>query len=345
MSRRLSQWLQQHWYRRQISWLGYLLLPLSALYALLAQLDQRRKRRRASAVVNPCPVIVIGNISVGGTGKTPLLIAIAEHLQAQGFKPAVVSRGYGGQASYPYAVSASSTAAESGDEPLLIFQRVQCPVVVAPERNTAIALISQQHPEIDVILSDDGMQHYQMPRDIEIAVFDHQRLWGNGLRLPAGPLREPLSRLEQVDFIVHNGAAQSHSDSGSARASTGYAAMQLEVSPLQPVNAASPPRDLAKLAASSATVHAVAGIGNPWRFFNSLIAQGFAVIAHPFADHHQYQSSDLAFDDDFPIIMTEKDAVKCRHLSNHQLYYQPVNARFHDSDFLSALTQRLQSLS
>ncbi len=200
----MTQLFEYIWYKSPF--LGYLLWPLSWVFRLLAQ--QRKlsliNRRAPDFSV---PVIIIGNITVGGTGKTPLVIAVIEYLQAQGYQPGVISRGYGGNAEYPMQLNAQTTAAESGDEPLLIAQACNCPVVVSPNRYQACEYLLKNN-SVDVVISDDGLQHYALPRDIEIVVFDGQRGLGNGLCLPAGPLREPVKRLSSVDFVVVNGEAK-----------------------------------------------------------------------------------------------------------------------------------------
>lgn len=304
--------LQESWYRR--TWFTWLLLPIAWLFCLLVAL--RRGLYRLGMLRSerlPVPVIVVGNISVGGTGKTPLVIALVELLRAQGWKPGVISRGYGGAANnWPQPVNADSDAYWIGDEPLLIAQRSGAPMVVGPDRIAAARQLLASH-EVDIIISDDGLQHYRLQRDVEIAVVDGARRLGNGHCLPAGPLREPAGRLKQVDIVVVNGGA------------SGELAMVLEPQP--PRSLADEQRTQPLTALRGQPVHAVAGIGNPQRFFRMLEAAGLEIIPHPFPDHHRYLAADIDFGDAAPVLMTEKDAVKCRTISDGRHWYLPVSAR------------------
>lgn len=322
----MSQELVSAWYRGHP--LLWLLWPLSLLYALITWLRRFLYRRGwLSSQRFSMPVIVVGNITVGGTGKTPLTLALIDFLREQGYRPGVVSRGYGGHAEYPYCLGDRSTAAESGDEPLAIFRRTGIPVVVDPVRARAVSWL-QQHTDCNVVLSDDGMQHYALARDIEIVVIDGARGLGNRLLLPAGPLREPLSRLQSVDFIVVN---------GESVVWPGASVMQL-----QPQAWLSVRHDGAgSLPASGARVHAVAGIGNPQRFFAQLQVQGFDVVPHAFADHHDYDAGDFVFPESLPVVMTEKDAVKCADFAAENWWYVPVQAVL-PPVFLEGLLQRLR---
>ncbi|OMH25257.1 tetraacyldisaccharide 4'-kinase [Motiliproteus sp. MSK22-1] len=297
------------WYGK-IPWL----LPLWPVEKLFVFLAHRRRTAFGKGLKTvwqaPVPVIVVGNISVGGVGKTPVVVHLVELLIQFGFRPGVVSRGYGGNApDYPYRVVASSNAADSGDEPLMIAQRCGCPVVVDPDRAQACRALLESG-EVDVIISDDGLQHYRLSRDIEIAVVDGARGLGNGHCLPVGPLREPPARLDEVDFCIVNGGGWKHCNSYP---------MSLNVSSIQTL-LAEPVQLL------PGKVNAVAGIGNPQRFFKTLRSLGFEVIEHSFADHHHFSANDLLFDNDFPVIMTEKDAVKCRAFAADNRYYLPVSA-------------------
>jgi len=307
--------------------LSIVLLPLSVLFRIVVSV---RRFAYKSGVLHshklPVPVIVVGNITVGGTGKTPLVIWLVEALRAAGHQPGVVSRGYGGNAEvWPQAVNADSDPAMVGDEPVLIARRAACPVVVAPQRVAAARRLIADYA-CDVVVCDDGLQHYALRRDAEIAVIDGERRLGNGRCLPAGPLRETAARLRSVDLIVLNGAA-----------SSGECGMQLSGSVAQSL--AGPPRERDLGEWRGTTVHGVAGIGNPGRFFAHLRGQGLNVVEHPFPDHHRFQAADLHFEDDLPVIMTEKDAVKCRGFAGPQHWYVPVSARI-DGD----CQQRLQRL-
>lgn len=287
------------------------LLPLTLIFCCLVFI--RKALYRLSILPSyhaPVPVIIVGNISVGGTGKTPLIIDLVKQLRARGLKPGVISRGYGGESSrWPVTVSATSTAREVGDEPCLIYQKTAVPLVAGPSRKADIETLLSQH-DCDIILSDDGMQHYALKRDLEIAIVDAKRGFGNGLCLPSGPLREPRSRLKQVDLILYNGGA------GDA------ASFTLQADSYEPLSAQSSAQPLSGLMGEK--VHAVAGIGHPQRFFDMLTDQGLVVIPHAFPDHYQYQQGDLDFADDLPILMTDKDAVKCQGFSRPGLYTVPV---------------------
>lgn len=320
--------LEQQWYEGGP--LPWLLLPVSFLFGLLTSLRRLCYRiGLCSSCKLPVPVIVVGNISVGGTGKTPMVEYVARLLADQGYHPGIISRGYGGKAEqWPQAVTADSDAALVGDEPVLIASRTGMPVVVGPQRVLAAQTLLQQHPKADVIISDDGMQHYALQRDIEIAIIDGERRLGNGWLLPAGPLRESALRLKQVDLVVVNGEA-----SGA-----GEYAMHLELAEAHLLNG----NETKSLATwQGQTVHAVAGIGHPPRFFRALQQFGITVIPHPFPDHYAYSPQDLMFDDDLPILMTEKDAVKCRRLELEQAWVVPVTAQL-DKTYNEQLLNRLK---
>ena len=328
-------WLVRSWYGKS-PWL-LVLLPLSLIFYLLSSL--RRWLYRVGLLASfkaDVPLVVVGNISVGGTGKTPLVIALVKQLQREGFTPAIISRGYGSKADqYPYFVDANSSATCSGDEPLLIAKRTAAPVVIDARRGRAIAALQARYPECDVIISDDGLQHYAMQRDVEIAVVDGKRGFGNGYLLPAGPLRETVSRLRSVDFLVTNGST------GLSLPGESFA-MQLAVSAVITLDGSQ--SVVPTSWQLSKRVHAVAGIGNPQRFFDTLQAQGFEVIPHAFDDHHRYRIEDLQFDDELPVLMTEKDAVKVRELSlaGGEYWYLAVDAELPDA-FFNQLVAGIQS--
>lgn len=309
---------QQHWYEDRAS--PWWTLPLAGLYGSVTTLRRALYRRGwLKAVRLPVPVIVIGNISVGGTGKTPLVIALVEALCTRGFSPGVVSRGYGGTARLPMLLDAQSDPVVVGDEPVLIRIRTGVPVAVGVDRPDAARLLIDEGA--NVIIADDGLQHYALARDLEICVVDGMRRFGNGRLLPAGPLREPLSRLRSVDFTVCNG--------GEPQANE--VPMRLELG--DAISLAEPLRRTPLPDFSGAAVHAVAGIGNPARFFESLRAFGIEPVEHPFPDHHRYAAVDLDFGDSLPVLMTEKDAVKCRDFAGPGRWYVPVAARLPDSFF------------
>jgi tetraacyldisaccharide 4'-kinase len=286
------------------------------------------------------PVVVIGNITVGGSGKTPLVIWLVAQLRAAGLVPGVVLRGYGGSAVVSRAalkVDADSNAALVGDEALLLRQRTGAPVAVCRDRVRAARLLIEQG--VNVIVSDDGLQHFALARSFEIAVVDGSYGLGNGYLLPAGPLREPLERLEHVDAVVINGEgdfwimANASSGPGARRPGTaaGLASsrpftMRLSGERLWSLDPKGDPVSLASLAGRR--VHAVAGIGHPQRFFELLRAAGLEVIEHPFPDHHRFREMELQFGDDLPVLMTEKDAVKCRAFAGTNRWYLPISASF-----------------
>jgi tetraacyldisaccharide 4'-kinase len=340
----LSARLQAIWYRGgQPPW------PLRALarvFGVAVRLRQAayahglcRSRRVAK------PVIVVGNLTVGGSGKTPLVIWLAQQLRERGLHPGVVLRGYGGVAvagRRPCLVSPDSDVAVVGDEALLLRLRTGVPVVVGRDRvGAAQRLIAAG---VDVVIADDGLQHLRLARDFQIAVIDGARGLGNGYLLPAGPLREPAERLARVDAVVINGERAGPLDAAGTGTYPLPAAqprfvMHLSGDWLRTLAGSGEPVALSGLAGQR--VHAVAGIGNPARFFAQLTAAGLEVIAHAFPDHHRYRAAELEFDDGLPLLMTEKDAVKCRAFAAANRWYLPVAASFTAAD-ASALLARLQ---
>lgn len=297
--------LDRHWYR--LSWVSVLLAPLAAVFALVVA--GRRALYRSGLLATrrfPVPLVVVGNLTVGGTGKTPLVIWLVEHLESQGHRPGVVARGYGGAARHwPQQVRGDSDPMIVGDEAVILAGRTGRPVCVAPDRAAAVEALLKHH-DCDVVISDDGLQHYGMSRDIEIVVVDGERRFGNGLPLPAGPLREPRSRLKRADLVVYNGGVQ--------RGDDGEYTMRMRAPKL--VSLSEGGGELALEDLRGQRVHAVAGIGNPRRFFDLLRRFGLNVIEHAYPDHHRFRPEEIRFDDDLPVIMTEKDAVKCRRFAD-----------------------------
>lgn len=336
----LDQSLQRRWYGSP-GWL-WLLLPLAWLYRSIAATRRALYRLRLLRSWRaPVPVIVIGNINVGGTGKTPLAIALCEVLQRAGFRPGIVSRGYGARpGSFPHIVSMDDSAAGSGDEPLLLARRTHCPVVIAPRRADAAQALLARY-DCDVLLCDDGLQHYALRRDIEVAVIDAARGLGNGHSLPVGPLREPPSRLRSVDAVLWNGAVPGAVLPQLRGAATQHA-FTLEPSALVSLDDAQsvPPRTWCR---QHPRVHAVAGIGNPARFFATLRELGCEVIEHAFPDHHVFTAADLLFDDALPVVMTEKDAVKCDALELPRHWFLQVRAVLPQS-LGAAIVDKLRAL-
>ncbi|MCP4695568.1 MAG: tetraacyldisaccharide 4'-kinase [Gammaproteobacteria bacterium] len=308
-----------------------LLTPASWLFCFAAKTRKfayqhgLRTTYRASV-----PVIVAGNICVGGSGKTPLVMWLVQFLKEHGFKPGIVSRGYRGKASqWPREVFPSSDPRMTGDESVLLACRTGVPTTVAPKRRQAIELLLKKH-DCDIIISDDGLQHYAMNRDIEIAVVDDMHRHGNQRCLPAGPLREPVSRLDDVDFVVSKGASYNNEFS-----------MQYHAKPLCTLLDDRVTQPLHHLRGQK--VHAIAGIGNPERFFNRLQELGIKATRHVFPDHYFYNADDIYFDAKTPVIMTEKDAVKCREFAGPQHWYLPIDAHLpaeFGRDLLNLLKQR-----
>lgn len=306
-------WLTNSWYRPSL--LTWLLLPLSWLYRLIIMLRRQAYRTGIfKQLALPVPVIVVGNISVGGSGKTPFVIWLALFLQKQGWRPGIISRGYGGKADYyPCSVHHDSLAAQVGDEPLLIHRRTQCPVVVAADRIAAGQQLLAEN-NCNIIITDDGLQHYRLQRDLEIVIIDSKRGLGNQACLPAGPLREPISRLQTVNFIIQHGESENAELSMQLLI---HQAIQLQ-------------DEIAQKALSefvTTPVHAVAGIGHPQRFFDQLQQLGLTVIPHAFADHQHYTAADFQFPEPYPILMTEKDAVKCQQFASENMWYVPAEAK------------------
>ena len=301
--------------------------PLALLYGAVSSLRRTLYRLGVLRSVQlPVPVVVIGNLSVGGTGKTPLTIAVAEALRKRGYTPGVVSRGYGGTQKQPVLLGPSPDPAVVGDEPCLIHASG---VAVAVGRNRPEAAKLLIAAGCDVVIADDGLQHYALARNIELCVIDGVRRFGNSRLLPAGPLREPLSRLQQVDFRICNGGVVAPGD----------VPMQLQGALARGlVNDAVKP--LAEFAGQS--VHAVAAIGHPQRFFASLRSQGMQVIEHAFPDHHAFTPADLAFADGRPVLMTEKDAVKCHAFAQAHWWTVPVRAIL-PPEFFNELASRLRT--
>jgi len=317
----------RYWYHRGL--LAWLLWPVSLVFRFVVAVRRLLYWLRILPSRHPgIAVIVVGNLTVGGTGKTPLVIWIAEHLKKKGWTPGIVSRGYGARLDVPRAATIADDAAAVGDEPILLSRRSGCPVWVGADRLRVIAALRDAHPDVDVLVLDDGLQHYRLRRDVEIAVVD-ARGFGNGFLLPAGPLREPASRLGSVDAVVSNG--------GTAK---GFA-MRLQGMELHRMTDAADRRPASAFAGQK--VHAVAGIGDPNRFFLHVGKLGVKLTPHPFPDHHQFSEKDLQFGDDAPVLMTEKDAVKLRRAAKPNWWVLPVTAEL-DPAFGEWLSKRLDGL-
>ncbi|MBE7928675.1 MULTISPECIES: tetraacyldisaccharide 4'-kinase [Pseudomonadaceae] len=306
--------LQRAWYEGHPAL--SLLAPLEALYRHVV-MDKRRRflAGDSDSYRAPVPVIVVGNITVGGTGKTPLILWLIEHCRRRGLKVGVVSRGYGARPpSYPWRVLPEHSAAEAGDEPLLIVQRTGVPLMIDPDRARAVRALLESEP-LDLVLSDDGLQHYRLARDLELVLIDAARGLGNQRCLPAGPLREPADRLQSVDAVLFNG---SDVDSAEGYGFTLQPSRLIELvsGDAWPLDHFPPEQQL----------HAVAGIGNPQRFFTTLEALHWRPIPHPFVDHARYDLEQLSFSPELPVVMTEKDAVKCRAFALPGWSYLQVQA-------------------
>lgn len=308
---------------------------LAAVYGAVAALRRGLYHRGLLRTRHPgCPVVVVGNIVAGGSGKTPLTIALVERLRAAGWTPGVASRGYGrSEADRPAWVEAGTEPALGGDEPVLIAARTGVPVRVDADRLAAARALRARG--CDIVVCDDGLQHYRLARDLEIEVIDGRRRYGNGRLLPAGPLREPAARGEQCQFRVLNVG-----NDPELAAGFGEWPMWLEPGQARPM-AGGRPRPLASFAGQR--VHAVAGIGDPERFFSMLRGQGIAVVPHAFPDHHRYDADDLRFGSDLPVLLTEKDAVKCGAFAGERWYSVGVDARLPEA-FWIALLGRLAPL-
>ena len=313
MKTRLRETLENAWYRG--AWWLWLLRPLELLFRLGAAARRGLYRSGLLPVYRaPVPVVVVGNITVGGTGKTPVVIALVEYLQARGIRVGVVSRGYGGAGSAAaHWVDSTSDPEQCGDEALLVYRRTDCPCVVAPSRADAVrALLARA--SIDIIVSDDGLQHYGLARDMEIALLDERRRSGNGFCLPAGPLRETPTRLESTDFVLYRGSA----DPLNGVQYTGEVLVNL---------GSGEQRSVTPAALGQEEVFAVAGIGQPGQFFDALESCGFRVQPLCFPDHHRYSPGDFDRLAGKPIIMTEKDAVKCSGLAGADAWYLKISAQ------------------
>lgn len=325
----------QFWQRRD--WRAALLLPISLLFALLA--GARRFAYRSGLVARrsaPVPVIVVGNIAVGGSGKTPVVIWLAAQLQARGYRPGIISRGHGGQVAQARCLVVDDTPDTVGDEPVLMARRTGCPVAVGRDRPAAAQVLCQQHPEVDVIISDDGLQHYALARTAEIVVID-ERVLGNRWRLPAGPLREGIARAAQANLVLTHGPISAGLTARLGRVA--QAPMTLVGAQFERIGQPGERVDASHFAGRR--VHAVAGIGRPQRFFDQLAAMGLTVIPHAFPDHHAFVPADLAFGPGEAILMTEKDAVKCAAFAPDETWVFPVRASIPDA----ALQPLLETLS
>lgn len=329
--------IERIWFKKHpAKWLFVpLLFPLTLLFWLLTILRRASYRLGlAKSYSIDVPVVVVGNISVGGNGKTPVVVYLVEQCVNMGLKPGVISRGYGGQAEhYPYLLDQHSTPEQAGDEPILIYQRCQVPVVVGSDRVASAQLLVELG--CDVIISDDGLQHYRLGRDVELIIIDGIRRFGNGLLLPAGPLREGQWRLKTTDYIIVNGGkAEQNEVSMSLKPQFVCHLLTGKQVPL------------AQFVAKNAVINAMAGIGAPERFFTTLSTAGFSLAqTKSYVDHSHYRQDDIsAFTKDIPLLMTEKDAVKCKGFAQEHCWYLPVEAVFNDA-LIDSLLVDIQTLA
>jgi tetraacyldisaccharide 4'-kinase len=312
MNRALHDWLQRVWYGSQGA--GLLLLPFSWLFGAVVRLRHALYRAGLLRAIDVgCPVVVVGNVTAGGTGKTPLTLWLALQLRSAGRRPGIVMRGYGGTGRIPRLVQADALASEVGDEALLLARRCGCPLAVGADRVAAARLLVAGG--VDIVVADDGLQHLRLKREVEIVVIDGERRFGNRRLLPAGPLREPLRRLAEVDALVVNGEPVTEQE----------ISMRLVATDAVTVTGGAR-RALSHFAPGP--VHALAAIGNPARFFSMLDSHGIRVIPHAFPDHHRFERGDIEFGDSLPVLMTEKDAVKCESFADQRHWFVPVDADF-----------------
>lgn len=322
--------IEDLWYGKHP--LSIMLVPLGWCYQLLMTL---RHLLYQSGILPTqrldVPVIVVGNIVAGGTGKTPLVIWLAAYLKEKGYQPGIVSRGYKSKVKqWPQQVRIDSNPELVGDEPVLLARRTNCPVAIAPNRYIAAeALI--EHEQVDIIVCDDGLQHYALERDIEIAVIDGVRRHGNKRCLPAGPLREPVSRLKSVDMVVCN--------SGAVRGE-----FEMEYMPQQLCSVMDKNRRCDVEQFRNQSIHAIAGIGNPAKFFSYLRGKGIRTIEHEFPDHYHFTAKDICFNDGFSVVMTEKDAVKCTEFASAEHWFLPIDVKMTNA-FEHRLTILLKDIS
>ncbi len=320
MAKQFTQhYVNSMWYGG--NWLAYLLTPLSGVFAIISSL--RKRQQTSQQILFNKPVIVVGNITVGGTGKTPMVIALASELHLQGYRVGVASRGYKRQSSDTLLVTQSHTVEDVGDEPLLIYQRTKVPVMVGSNRLSVIASLIEDH-QCDLVICDDGLQDYRFKHEVEIVMVDGERVFGNKHLLPAGPLRENVKRIQHADFIVATGQLipKISNDCMQLLIDSAVSLLDDEICPLNQWQ--------------GKRVHAVAAIANPHRFFNALKQHGLDVIEHEYADHAMLNKENITFNDDDPVFMTEKDAVKCKQFNLSNTWYVPVNAEL-PKDFITRL--------
>mgnify|MGYP001188193965 CR=1 FL=1 len=317
------------WYSKNI--FGLPLIPFSFIYIFLIKLRKIFYQIGLFSTNKPnTPIIVVGNITIGGTGKTPLVIWLASYYKKLGYSPGIISRGYKGKyTSATKLVTINDSPVLVGDEPLLIKRNTNCPVIVGRDRVNAAKEIIEKH-NCNLVISDDGLQHYSLGRDIEIAVIDGQRRFGNGHCIPAGPLRELKDRLDSVDLVVSKYHAKKYEYK-----------MEYIYNDLVSLN--NPEKTMPISGLNSKKIHAISGISNPENFFSFLRSKNFELLIHEYPDHHIFNESDIKFNDNLPVVMTEKDAVKCFDYVNENCWYQPISVKLSES-FIANLNKILGKL-
>ncbi|MAV61840.1 MAG: lipid ABC transporter permease [Gammaproteobacteria bacterium] len=324
-----SSFVVDSWYKKSL-WL-YLLYPFSLIFSYLTNRRRRKYlKNNIKSYKSEVPIIVVGNLTIGGTGKTPLVKHIANELIKRGYRPGIVSRGYGGNFKETLKVNEDTPVKETGDE-AQILAKLNVPFYIDKNRVRAVKTLTNNH-NCDVIISDDGLQHYPLARDIEIAVIDGKRRFGNNLTFPAGPLRESKNRLKTVDFVVNNSGPTDEDE------------YLMSITPSNFIHLKSGKSYSIDNWPMHKQVHAVAGLGNPGRFFDLLEKLGFDIIRHPFPDHHNFLSSDIFYLDHLPIVMTEKDASKCKDFDNNKIWYLTIDADV-SNKFIEKLDKKLQSIN
>jgi len=325
----------RYWYRSSLHPICIIFLPLSWLFQIVLSLRKKCYQYGLLKIQKvDKPVIVVGNITVGGTGKTPFVIWLAERLRSLGYHPGIVSRGVGGKKRWlPCLIDEHSKANEVGDEALLLSKKSGCPVAIGIDRPRALQKLLEKH-DCDIVISDDGLQHYRLGRDVEIALIDGARQFGNQQLLPAGPLREKISRLQEVDFAVVNSVSSCNLNNVNT--------FHMMLEPVEFVSVKNESNTLPLDAFATEKIHAVSGIGNPHQFFLMLQNMKLNIVSHIFPDHYLYSQRDFHFNESYPIIMTEKDAVKCSSFADDRFWYLKVNV--HVSEMLEVLLlKKIQS--
>ncbi|RUO22575.1 tetraacyldisaccharide 4'-kinase [Aliidiomarina iranensis] len=340
--------LVRYWYQTRLALPLWLLIPFSVLFRVLAALRRLMYWLKLKRTWQPpVPMIIVGNVTVGGTGKTPTVLGLVAMLQRAGYRPGIISRGYGGVGPFPMLVTGQSNPVACGDEPVMLASLSGVPVAVAPKRPEAAQLLLNEH-QCDVLIADDGLQHYALGRDIELAVVDGERGLGNGWRLPAGPLRESARRLRKVDWVIVNGAKADEAVTYGKRLKLSAEKSRQHIIPMQlEPNGWFRVSDNKEIEAPTGeNVLAIAGIGNPERFFNLIMLHQINIQeTRVFPDHYQYQPQDFYnIDNETLVLMTEKDAIKCASFARPYWYYLQVAARF-SADFEAEFLHRVKTIS